>query len=118
MVKRTGPTNVHMRTLINKLQKTKSSAWKDVAKKLGGARRRKVEVNISSINRHAKPGETVVVPGIVLASGEIDKSVTVGAWRFSAAAAEKIKKAKGQAVTIEELLKKNPKGSKIKIMVG
>jgi len=107
-----------MRTLINKLKKTKSPAWKDIAKKLGSARRRKVEVNLSSINRRAKPGETVVVPGIVLASGEIDKAVTVAAWRFSSAAAEKIKKAKGQAVTIEELLKKNPKGSKIRIMVG
>jgi len=107
-----------MRTLINKLQKTKSPAWKDVAKRLGGARRRKVEVNISSINRHAKPGETVVVPGIVLAGGEIDKAVTVAAWRFSSTAAEKIKKAKGNAITIDELLEKNPKGSKIRIMVG
>ena len=118
MVKRTGPTNVHMRTLINELQKTKSAAWKDVAKKLGGARRKRAEVNISSINRHAKAGDTIVVPGVVLAAGEIDKPVTVAAWRFSSAAAEKIKKAKGSALSIEELLKKNPKGSKIKIMVG
>jgi len=118
MAKRTGPTNIHMRTLINKLQKTKSPAWRDVAKRLGSARRRKVEVNIASIGRHAKSGETVVVPGIVLASGEIDKAVTVAAWRFSATAVEKIKKAKGKVMTIEEMLKKNPKGSKIKIMVG
>lgn len=117
MVKRTGPTNVHMRTLINRLQKTKSAAWKDIAKKLGGARRKKVEVNISVINRHAKDGETIVVPGTVLAGGEINKPVTVAAWRFSTAAAEKIKKAKGITMTIEELLKKNPKGSKIRIMV-
>jgi large subunit ribosomal protein L18e len=117
MAKRTGPTNIHMRTLINKLRKTKAPAWKDVAKRLGSVRRRKTEVNISSINKHAKKGETVVVPGIVLASGEIDKAVTVAAWRFSPAAAEKIKKAQGSTITIDELLEKNPKGSKIKIMV-
>lgn len=118
MAKPTGPTNVHMRTLINKLEKTKSPVWKVVAKKLGGVRRRKIEVNISSINRHTKEGEIAVIPGVVLASGEIDKAVTVAAWRFSAAAAEKIKRAKGNAITIEELLKKNPKGTKIKIMIG
>lgn len=118
MVKRTGPTNVHMRTLINRLQKTKSAAWKNVAKKLGSARRKKVEVNVSLINRHAKDKETIVVPGIVLAGGEINKPVTVAAWRFSPTAAEKIKKAKGSTMTIEELLKKNPKGSKIRIMVA
>jgi len=117
MVKRTGPTNIHMRTLINKLRKTKSPAWKDVAKRLGSARRRKTEVNVSSISKHAKKGEAVVVPGVVLASGEIDKAVTVAAWRFSPAAEKKIKNAKGSAVTIDELLEKNPKGSKIKIMV-
>jgi large subunit ribosomal protein L18e len=117
MVKRTGPTNIHMRTLINKLRKTKSPAWKDVAKMLGSARRRKTEVNVSSISKHAKKGETVVVPGVVLASGEIDKAVTVAAWRFSPAAEKKIKNAKGSSVTIDELFKKNPKGSKIKIMV-
>lgn len=118
MAKRTGPTNVHMRTLINKLQKSKSAAWKDVADRLNSARRKRAEVNIASISRHAKDGETIVVPGIVMAAGELDKAVTVAAWRFSAAAVEKIKKAKGSTMTIEELLKKNPEGSKIRIMVG
>lgn len=118
MVKRTGPTNVHMRTLINRLQKTKSPAWKDVAKRLAGPRRRKVEVNVAAISKYAKSGETIVVPGIVLARGEIDKAVSVAAWRFSPAAVEKIKKAKGSVTTIGEIVKKNPKGSKIKIMVG
>lgn len=118
MAKRTGPTNVHLRTLINKLQKTKSAAWKDVAEKLENVRRRKIEVDVKSINRYAKDGETVVVPGIVLAGGEIDRAVNVAAWRFSPAAEEKIKKAKGSAATIEEVLKKNPEGSKIIIIVG
>ena len=117
MAKRTGPTDVHARRLIAELKKTKSPAWKEVAEKMSSARRRKVEVNVGEINLHAKEGEAVVVPGIVLANGKLDKSVTVAAWRFSKAAAEKIKKAKGHALGIEELLKKNPKGSKIRIMV-
>lgn len=117
MAKPTGPTNVYKRRLINKLKKTKSPAWKEVADKLAGARRRKVEVNIGEINLYAKEGETVVVPGVVLANGNLEKAVTVAAWRFSGSAAEKIKKAKGDATTLEELMKKNPKGSKIRIMI-
>ncbi len=117
MVKLTGPTNVYMRKLIEDLKKTKSPAWKDVAKRLSAARRRKVEVNVGEINLYAKDGDIIVVPGVVLANGKIDKQLTVAAWRFSSAAVEKIKKAKGQPLTIEELMKKNPKGSKIRIMV-
>lgn len=118
MAKRSGPTNVHMRALINKLEKTKSPAWREVATKLGTARRRKVEVNVSSISKHAKDGETVIVPGVVLAGGIINKAVKVAAWKFSPAAEEKIKKAKGQVLDIESVAEKNPKGSKVKIMVG
>lgn len=117
MAKRTGPTNVYMRKLIGELKKTKSPAWKEVAKKLVATRRRRVVVNVGEINLYAKKGESVVVPGVVLANGRLDKAVTIAAWRFSSVAVEKIKKAKGKAVTIEELIKKNPKGSKIRIMV-
>lgn len=121
MAKKTGPTNVYLRQLIVELKKVsrkeKAAIWKDVAEKLAKPRRRKIEVNISEINRYAKAGETVVVPGVVMAAGELDKGVNVAAWRFTAVAKKKIEKAKGKTLTIEELVEKNPKGSKIKIMV-
>jgi large subunit ribosomal protein L18e len=117
MAKPTGPTNVYKRGLITELKRSKSAAWKDVAKKLSASRRRKVTVNVGEIDVHAKGGETIVVPGTVLANGKMDKAVTIAAWKFSSAAVEKIKKARGSALTIEELLKKNPKGSKIRIMI-
>lgn len=117
MAKPTGPTDVYKRGLITELKRSKSAAWKDVAKRLSAARRKKVEVNIGEINMHAKGGETIVVPGTVLANGKMDKAVTIAAWKFSPVAADKIRGAKGVTLTIEELLKKNPKGSKIRIMV-
>jgi large subunit ribosomal protein L18e len=117
MAKPTGPTNVYKRRLINELNRTKSPAWKNVAKKLSAARRRKVVVNVGELNMYAKDGETIVVPGTVLSNGKLEKPLTIAAWRFSPAAAGKIRKAKGSALTIEELLKKNPKGSKMRIMV-
>ncbi len=120
MAKKTGPTNSYLRKMLVELEKAaktnEAAVWKDVAEALGKPRRQKVDVNLIDIERYAEKGETVVVPGIVLAKGDLTKPVTIAAWRFSAAAEDKIKKAKGTALTISELLKKNPKGDKLKIM--
>jgi large subunit ribosomal protein L18e len=117
MVKPTGPTNVHQRKLIEKLMKTKEPIWMLVAERLGKSRRKKVEVNVGKIDRFADSGETVVVPGTVLGLGSMSKGVKVAAWRFAGGSAEKISGAKGAAMSIEELVGKNPKGSKVKVMV-
>lgn len=117
MVKPTGPTNAHARTLIGRLEKTKEPIWRDVAEKLRAPRRSKATLNVIDLERHAAAGETVVVPGIVLSNGELTKAVHVAAWRFSPAAAAKIKKAKGDTMTIGELLERNKSGSNVRIMV-
>ena len=90
--------------------------WRDIALRLEGPMRHWAEVNVGKINRYAGENETIVVPGKLLGSGEIDKKVTVAAYRFSGQAKDKIVKAGGKDMSIEELLAKNPKGSKIRIM--
>lgn len=121
MVKRTGPTNSYLKRTIEELKRkseeNKAPIWKDVAEKLGKPTRQKIEVNISDIERNANSGETVLVPGIVLSNGELTKQVKIAAWKFSEKAEEKIKHIHGETLTIEELLKKNPKGSGVKILV-
>jgi large subunit ribosomal protein L18e len=121
MTKRTGPTNTYLRELIVGLRKAakknQAAVWSDVAEKLENPRRQRVEVDIVNIERHGEKGETVVVPGSVLGNGELTKPLTIAAWRFSESAKEKIKKADGHAISISELLTKNPKGEKVRIMV-
>ncbi len=120
MVKRTGPTNPVLRKLIEELRKKGyeigSPFLIDLAEKLNKPRRQRVEVNIADIERHAKKNETIVVPGVVLGYGKLTKPVKVAAWRFSKPAKEKILNAKGKVMTIEELVKENPKGSGVRIM--
>jgi len=119
MAKRTGPTNPYLKQLIEKLKKKSielnAPIWKDVANKLGTSTRRRIEVNLSKIDRHAENGDTVLVPGTVLSSGKLTKTVDVAAWKFSSSAVEKIKD-KGKIMTIEDLLQENPKGSNVKII--
>lgn len=120
MVKRTGPTNKYLKELIIKLEKAakknKVKIWKAVAEKLKKPTRQRVEVNVKKLERFCKDGEVVVVPGVVLGSGVLTKKLIVAAWRFSKAAKEKIEKTGGKALSIEELLEKNPRGSNVRIM--
>lgn len=120
MAKRTGPTNPYLRQLIENLKKKylelKAPIWKDVAEKLSKSTRQRIEVNLSDIERNVKDGETILVPGVVLSSGNLTKKVNIVAWKFSKSAEKKIEKSNGKIMSIEELLKENPKGSNVKII--
>ena len=121
MVKRTGPTNPYLKELVESLKKKsydkKASIWKTVAEKLEKPRRQKIEINIADIERVSEKNDVIVIPGTVLSNGELTKPVSIAAWRFSPAAKEKIKKAKGKIMTIDELVKENPDGSKVRLLV-
>ena len=104
-----------LQDLILNLKKTKAKIWLRVASDLEKPTRIRREVNLYKINKSTRDGETAVVPGKVLAIGNLEKPITVAAFRFSADAKEKINK-KGKAISIAELLKSNPKGSKVRII--
>ncbi|HDJ27153.1 MAG TPA: 50S ribosomal protein L18e [Aciduliprofundum sp.] len=102
---------------LKKLSKEKGvRIWKDVAERLERPRRNWAEVNVSKLQRYARDGETVLVPGKVLGAGRLEKRLIVAAYSFSRSAAEKIRAAGGEAISIEELMERNPSGSGVRIM--
>lgn len=113
-------TNPHLAALIKELKKKaiadKATVWKRIATDLEKPTRQRREVNLSKINRYTKPNETIIVPGKVLASGDLDHSLTIAAWSFSKQALEKITKAKSKAISIQEIMKPNPKNKRIRII--
>ena len=120
MVKRTGPTNPILKSLVDSLSRKTSERnpfWEDVAKKLAKPTRSRVQVNVAEINRDSKEGQFIVVPGVVMSSGDVNKKLNVAAWRFTAAAEKKIAAAGGKTMTIAELKKEKPKGTDVKIVV-
>ena len=72
-------------------------------------RRQQVEVNINKIALHSKPNSVVVVPGKVLASGEIKHKVDVVALSFTETAKKKIKASGGDVHDFEWLVKRGAK---------
>jgi len=119
MVKRTGPSTLELRDLItdlNKLaSKQKVNLWKRIAEDLNKPTRTRREVNLYKINKYTKNNEIALIPGKVLSIGNLDKKITVAAYKFSNEAREKINKI-GKAISIKELMRENPEGKKVRIL--
>lgn len=103
-------------TLREASENSGKAIWKALADELDAAKRRRVVVNLSRIDRHTEKDEYVAVPGKVLAAGSLSKPVNIAAFGFSEGAIEKIKMAKGQYMTLKDLLDSGVEPSKIRIM--
>lgn len=93
-----------------------AEVWQVASELISGPSKNRVEVNLGRISRVAKPGEAVFVPGKVLGTGLIDKKLVVGAFSFSASAKSKIAASGGSTLSVEQFLKRFPKGSGVKLV--
>jgi len=97
-------------------KKQKAAIWTEASSMLSGEAKTRVEVNLGRISRVAGDGGAVFVPGKVLGTGAIDRKVTVGAFAFSSGAKTKIEASGGSVLTVEQFIKKFPKGSGVKLV--
>jgi large subunit ribosomal protein L18e len=97
-------------------RQSKAPLWSAVADRLDRARHSIVPLNVGQLERLAKAGETVAVPGKLLASGLLSKKLTVGAFSFSEEARAKIHAAGGTAVPLAQLLKSHPDGTGVRLL--
>ena len=113
-------TNLELISTINELEKcarkNKVLIWKDIANRLARPQSRWSNVNLYTIERVAKPNETIIIPGKVLGTGNITKKINISAFSFSSTAEDKIINAGGKTMKITELMSKKPKGSGIRII--
>jgi len=120
MVKRTGPQTLELQNLIRDLKilgnREKVNLWKRVAGDLERPTRIRREVNLYKIEKSVRNGETALVPGKVLSVGSLNRKLTIAAYSFSENALEKIREAGAKAISINELMKENPKGKKVRII--
>jgi large subunit ribosomal protein L18e len=92
----------------------KAPVWGAVAEHLSRPRHQVHPVNLGHLNRLEAKG-TIVVPGKVLAKGDLEGALTIAAFHFSEAARSKIHAAGGHAISIQELLKSKPDGAGVRI---
>jgi len=120
MAKKLRKTNPHLINLIQDLKKKSyehdAAIWKDVALRLEKPLRNWAEINLSKIERYVEEDEIALIPGKVLSAGKLTKKIKVAAWGFSDKAREKIQKAGGKCLSIEDLVKENPAGKGVRIV--
>ena len=68
MVKRTGPRNYQTQSIIAEIEPKahESRFWKRIVQDLKKPSRQKRVINVYKIDKYAKEGETIIVPGKVL----------------------------------------------------
>jgi len=114
------PTNPELVSTIGYLKRKgrqhQTPLWFAVADYLAKSRRSRIVLNIGQVSRHAKDGDTVVVPGKVLGSGEPVPKLTIAAFKFSPSALVKVQKAGGRCIPISRLVDENPQGTKVRLL--
>ena len=119
-LKRSRKTNPNLQELIVELKRlsreNEAPIWREIAKRLAKPSRVWSEVNLATIDKHAKAKESVIVAGKLLGIGNLSKPVNIAAYSASASAIKKVEQSGGSFTKILELAEKNPKGSGIRIM--
>lgn len=96
----------------------KNDAWLEVAAMLARPTKKLLCVNLRDIDLASKEGDLIVVPGKVLADGQITKKVRVIALQFSKSAREKLKEKRAEIAQIIDEIKINPRAEGIYVMGG
>jgi len=108
--------NPNLIKLIEELKiasnKHNAKIWKKIAELLEKPSRKNRSVNISKIDKYVKEDEIALIPGKLLGNGQLTKKITIACFKASEKAKEKVK-----PITILELIKKNPKGTKVRIII-
>ncbi len=111
--------NARMLELIKELRRVsdeeEAAIWDRIADDLDKPSRERREVNIYHLERNCSDGDTVVVPGKVLGTGELTTELTVAAFDYSSSAERKIEE-HGEALTLHELMEDNPDGDEVRII--
>jgi len=104
---KTNAENERLLSIVDVLRKEQKPFWKRVAELLAKPKRRRIEVNLRKIEKLAKEGDTVVVPGKVLGDGRLTKKVNVVAFNFSESAKRMMDEVGAKYMSIEDYYKKN-----------
>jgi len=105
-----------IRFLKIKGRENKARIWSIAADQLSRPRRARAVLNLNHISRSTKPDSLVFVPGKLLGSGAINHRVVIGAFEYSMTAREKVERAGGQCMALEDFVARYPKGSNVTVM--
>lgn len=97
--------------------KNKAPIWSKLAQLALKPNSVKRVVNLTKINSLTKENDVVIVPGKILATGNIDHKITLSSFSISNSAAKKIIESGGTIISFSEMINKFPTGKGV-IIIG
>ncbi|MBA0908561.1 MAG: 50S ribosomal protein L18e [Nitrosarchaeum sp.] len=73
-------------------------------------------INLNRIAQLTKDSDTVVFPGKVLGTGDIEHKITLCSFSISNTAASKVLEKGGKVITFADLIKKHPTGKGVVLL--
>ncbi len=102
--------------LLKVSRESSSVFWRDVAKRINSRRKSYANVNVGKIDKIARDGDIIVVPGSLLGSGYFERKVTIAALRASRGAIQKLSESGAEFKSLVDVAHENPKGTGIRIV--
>lgn len=90
--------------------------WKPIAKILSNGTRLYSSVNLKEIDAQTTAGDTILIIGKVLSSGDLTKKLRICALGISESAKDKLAKTKSEYVSIADEIKSNKKAEGLKLL--
>lgn len=94
----------------------KKDAWLEIASLLSTPRRKQIDMNLNEIDKEAKEGDVIIVPGKILSQGEISKKIKIVGIGFSENAKAKLEKAGTDFSLMIDEIKSNPDAKSVRIL--
>jgi len=96
--------------------KNDAPIWSKLAQLVQKPSSAKKVVNLTQINDRSKENDAIVVPGKILATGNIDHKITICSFSISSSAAKKIIQSGGNVFSFSEMIEKFPTGKGVSII--
>ena len=117
IIRKENPELVRVIIELKKAAKVhRAPVWRAAADHLTRPRHQVYPLNVGHLERLAEAKETILVPGKLLAAGNLTKPLTIGAVAYSSEARSKVQAAGGTTLTISELLKNYPDGKGVRLL--
>ena len=98
-------------------KKNKAPIWSKLAEMALKPTRAKKVLNLGQLDKFVVDNDVVVVPGKVLGTGNISHKITLCSFSISSSGAKKVIQSGGKIVDVSQLIKNNPTGKGVKIVV-
>ena len=96
--------------------KNEAPIWAKLAEYALKPTRARRNINLNRISQLSKDSDTIVFPGKVLGTGDIDHKITLCSFSISNSAATKILEKGGHLISYLELIEKHPTGKGVTIL--